>query len=438
MSSVRARRSETRWVTRFMPIFLAAVHGLGTYTVAKRVCVDHFLHRRQQPSAAIAFLVFYFITFVLMLLTYIRLFLVIQSNPGVVPLGQRAIWRLEKKEKEKPSWRRHKHKQTDDIEATAYSNVGPDEDPDSPGLESFYSKDVFICESDGKPRWCHSCCTWKPDRAHHCSEIDRCVKKMDHYCPWVGGIVGETSFKYFIQFTFYASLCAIVIITACALCTRQRLHTGHGLDGFVIAVLALSGLLGFFTVTMFITSVRYVLLNMTNIDYLKSKNFVHNLAIRVPRGTQSCEKYKVITYPISKPGDSSPQLSGDAGARGVASERDMLATRTFAVVKTELGENPWDLGLYRNWKSVMGNGIVDWLLPLKDSPCVTYENNESFYEMGPIYLRVRERFGLPPLTDDEKGFTTSKKESSGSQPKERKQKKQEQGLQDQAHGSVNL
>ena len=154
--------------------------------------VDHFLHRRQEPSAAIAFLVFYLVTFTFMLLTYIRLFLVIQLNPGVVPLGQRAIWRLEKEEKEKPSWRRHKHKQTGDIEANAYSNVGPDDDPDSPGLESFYSKDVFICESDGKPRWCHSCCTWKPDRAHHCSEIDRCVKKMDHYCPWVGGIVGET------------------------------------------------------------------------------------------------------------------------------------------------------------------------------------------------------------------------------------------------------
>lgn len=207
----------------------------------------------------------------------------------------------------------------------------------------------------------------------------------------------------------------------------------------MVAILALSGLLGFFAVTMFITSARYALQNMTNIDYLKSKNFVHNLAIRVPRGIQSCEKYKVVTYPISKSGDLTTPLPGNVGARGVANERDMLATRSFAVVKTELGENPWDLGFYRNWKSVMGNSIFDWLLPLKDSPCATYENNESFYEMGPIYLRVRERFRLPHLTDDEKGFTTSKKElSSKSQAKERKQKKQEQGSQDRTHGSANL
>lgn len=202
-------------------------------------------------------------------------------------------------------------------------------------------------------------------------------------------------------------------------------------------MLALNGLLGFFAITMFTTSARYAFLNMTNIDQLKSKNFVHNLAIRVPRGTQSCEKYKVITYPISKPGDLTPPSSAETGARGVATERDMLATRTFAIVKTELGENPWDLGYWRNWKSIMGNGLIDWLLPIKDSPCATYENNESFYEMGAVLQRVRERFGLPSLTDDEKGFTTSKNEvSSETQPKERQQnkKQEQQGQQDQAHG----
>jgi hypothetical protein len=49
-----------------------------------------------------------------------------------------------------------------------------------------------VCETDGRPRWCSTCCNWKLDRAHHCSELQRCVRKMDHYCPWVGGIVAET------------------------------------------------------------------------------------------------------------------------------------------------------------------------------------------------------------------------------------------------------
>jgi palmitoyltransferase len=52
------------------------------------------------------------------------------------------------------------------------------------GLEEFYTKDVFVCDGDGLPMWCYQCKTWKPDRAHHCSDVNRCVRKMDHFCPW--------------------------------------------------------------------------------------------------------------------------------------------------------------------------------------------------------------------------------------------------------------
>lgn len=51
-------------------------------------------------------------------------------------------------------------------------------------LHEFYNMDAFICESDGLPRWCFHCNCWKPDRSHHCGELGRCVRKMDHFCPW--------------------------------------------------------------------------------------------------------------------------------------------------------------------------------------------------------------------------------------------------------------
>ena len=52
-------------------------------------------------------------------------------------------------------------------------------------LHEFYDMDAFICESDGLPRWCFHCNCWKPDRSHHCGELGRCVRKMDHFCPWL-------------------------------------------------------------------------------------------------------------------------------------------------------------------------------------------------------------------------------------------------------------
>jgi palmitoyltransferase len=62
--------------------------------------------------------------------------------------------------------------------------AGRDGDADSPGLEQFYTRDVFVCEHDGRPKYCSECQCWKPDRAHHCSAVGRCVLKMDHFCPW--------------------------------------------------------------------------------------------------------------------------------------------------------------------------------------------------------------------------------------------------------------
>jgi len=51
-------------------------------------------------------------------------------------------------------------------------------------LRDFLDKEIFVCEGDGLPRYCSKCNCWKPDRSHHCSEIERCVWRMDHFCPW--------------------------------------------------------------------------------------------------------------------------------------------------------------------------------------------------------------------------------------------------------------
>src|SRR5690606_38427217 len=76
--------------------------------------------------------------------------------------------------------------------------------------------------------------------------------------------------------------------------------------------------------------------------------------------------------------------------------RDRFARRTFAILRTEPGENPWDLGWRRNWTEVMGYTPLDWLLPIKRSPCARHEGAESEYPYGKLVPELKARYGLDP------------------------------------------
>ena len=90
-----------------------------------------------------------------------------------------------------------------------------------PGSEAFYSHRIFQCDPSGLPIWCPTCRNWKPDRAHHCSDNGRCARKLDHYCPWVGGVVAEPNFKFFVQFVFYGALYTFFTALICVIYTAE-------------------------------------------------------------------------------------------------------------------------------------------------------------------------------------------------------------------------
>ncbi|KAK9802139.1 putative Palmitoyltransferase [Seiridium cardinale] len=408
MSAAESVRASSRWATRSIPIVLAAAVGYATYVTVYVVCARFWIDTRQRAGPAIAILVLYFLTLMLMVATYLRTIHMINTDIPLVPLGPLAIERraIEKENKHKGQGSRD-----GDLESQPYY-VAPDPNPDSPGLEQFYTKEAFVCENDGRPKWCSECCNWKPDRAHHSSEINRCVIRMDHYCPWVGGMIGENSFKFFTQFTMYTFCYCGVVLGAAGSALRREIAAGVMADAHLIAILAIAGFFGLFTFMMTVTSWRYIATNMTNVDMLGARKKVYQLAVRIPRGRDAADKYHTITFPLPEHGENHHRPTNGRLVNGEAShnasgglvnhaERDALATRTFAILKTDPGENPWDLGFWNNWQEVMGANPIDWFLPIRKSPCTNHDSHESYYRMDKMLRSIKERYGIEEISADE-------------------------------------
>lgn len=389
-----------RWVAKIIPLLLVCTVGYATYVVVALISVDDLLKKKKRPGAAVPILTIYFTLLLLMSLTYARLLYIVNSDPGYVPLGPRAM--LKKKRRTEPA--RTGSSATDGTFSSSYENTLDRTNPDCPGLENFYTRDIFACEPDGRPRWCTECENWRPERSHHCREIGRCVRKMDHFCPWVGGVVGETSFKFFIQFVAYTSLyCTFVLIVSAIYFSENHVRQW-------ISTMVLSSFFGLFTFSMTVNSVRFALTNLSSIEILGYKTQFKYFAVLVPRVTTSDvtpPPYLQVVYPLPlAPTEGRSNGSLDDRTNVIASqhERDCRAVRVFAVIPTDFGENPYDLGMVANWKDVMGEHVWDWFLPIRRSPCCHREPNESEFKLGDAVRRARHKNGLiEPAHDNPRG-----------------------------------
>ncbi|XP_004700684.1 palmitoyltransferase ZDHHC3-like [Echinops telfairi] len=127
----------------------------------------------------------------------------------------------------------------------------------------------------GAPR-CHRCGGGRPVRAHHCSVCRRCIRKMDHHCPWVNNCVGEDNRKYFVLFTFYIGLASLHVLLLLGVPVLRGYMRGEwganssfSARGSVIFLFLVS-LKGFiFTSVMFGTQLHAICKDQTRIELLQ-------------------------------------------------------------------------------------------------------------------------------------------------------------------------
>ncbi|KAK5893196.1 hypothetical protein CgunFtcFv8_006091 [Champsocephalus gunnari] len=132
---------------------------------------------------------------------------------------------------------------------------------------------------------CNRCETYRPPRAHHCKVCQRCIRRMDHHCPWINNCVGELNQKYFIQFLFYtgmASLYSLVLVVSAWLWRIHSEREGaekegeetpskHLIVAHYIILLAESVLFGVFVMVIFYDQLVSIITDETPIEQLRNR-----------------------------------------------------------------------------------------------------------------------------------------------------------------------
>ncbi|KAI6102349.1 zf-DHHC-domain-containing protein [Pisolithus croceorrhizus] len=156
--------------TRYLPLCILLALMVAPHPSLLLILVNHYLRTLHEP---ITFLVHLCVSYTLTFLSFTSLVICVIRDPGPVCPS-------------KPAQEDSQISARDEI-GLREALMGPPGDTDDDEINPL--------------KWCRKCWAPKPERTHHCSLCGRCVLKMDHHCPWLGGkCVGHRTYPSFFHF----------------------------------------------------------------------------------------------------------------------------------------------------------------------------------------------------------------------------------------------
>jgi len=134
---------------------------------------------------------------------------------------------------------------------------------------------------------CGSCDSFKPYGAHHDRISNRCISRMDHFCPWMNNAIGAKNQKSFILFLIYTDAAALymTVLLAIHLVDCEALHCQEFSQITLNLVRALVFLLLFavlFTTAMICNQVYGLMIGLGTIDRMKNRKGHKKVGTPVP------------------------------------------------------------------------------------------------------------------------------------------------------------
>lgn len=141
-------------------------------------------------------------------------------------------------------------------------------------IQSLIPPNIYQCDKQGYPIWCSNCQSLKMERTHHSTMLNQCIPRFDHFCVWIGTVIGRRNYRLFIQFVFYFILFFIFILGSIAsfisriandLISKPKLGT------HIIIVMIVSGIFLTMLIPFFFTYIYYMAKNRTAIEAMSKK-----------------------------------------------------------------------------------------------------------------------------------------------------------------------
>lgn len=127
---------------------------------------------------------------------------------------------------------------------------------------------AFLCDEQGFPYWCSRCQSLKQNRLFHLGDTDFCVAKFDHYCIWVGNVVGRDNYLEFLRFVEFFAAFFVVVLCYTAATTRLALHRSTDNLPHYIVLYVLSVFWIIMIVALFVMLMLDISKNRTTLDGL--------------------------------------------------------------------------------------------------------------------------------------------------------------------------
>ncbi len=187
--------------------------------------------------------------------------------------------------------------------------------------------------------FCHKCDINRPPRSHHCRVCEVCVLEYDHHCPWVNGCIGYNNYRNFVLLIFYIMLgcwygACMLVWDFCEMMRKYSTLHGFKLMGPQYGT-------GFLDLpppwTLFI-------------DYRRTGRIDDDVILRAVFPFLLFVSTCMFVFLLDH-------------LRSIAKGYTTLEKKT----RPDNAVNPFDLGMSKNFERVLGNSLVNMIIPFPTS-----------------------------------------------------------------------